>query len=481
MSDEPISNLPIITTPASGDLFVMVQAGVTSQLDYTNLITTLNGTYLPLAGGIMTGSLHMDGNAIFFNHSGDDVKISATTNFFNIEVNGRNFNYFDSVDTSLLITFAHAGEAIGDGFDINYDGRNGVMYSQHPQIELTVGSSTVESSVGFRVKHDDDLLDIMTFNADQEFTVKYFGNIELENNGAGTNIILSSNSDTQELELTGTLTFDSGNSSISGSSSDLILASSSDFIHTTSANFGDLILRTVRPFAGGLGNFKVQAFNDNSEIINYFNMNFEVDDATDGSEDSSVTISVYHNGLSEEIIGFNPHGNKELFVRNDIEFENNAVTGELILGTDTNDDLTYESRIVKTYSTQQTEILATTIETIDTDGEAEIADLAITKPTYPSGKILVAYHLLFIARVDAKSCDIIIKDNNVEVRRYSIDFPKKDIAATIDMSYIADVDGNNVTIFTDNASSVDPGDIDFIGTDTAVNGKVCRVETLEIG
>lgn len=52
-----LSALAAATSPVAGNLIYIVQAGVGKQLDYATLLTALGGSFLPLAGGTLTGAL----------------------------------------------------------------------------------------------------------------------------------------------------------------------------------------------------------------------------------------------------------------------------------------------------------------------------------------------------------------------------------------------------------------------------------------
>ena len=205
MSDEPISNLPVITVPASLDLFVMVQAGVTSQLDYSDLLSALTGEYLALAGGTMSGDIELNYNSLLFGSNGI-ITASSGDLILNTIVDLQ----FISEDTSPFFRFKGIGSDNGDGIFLCFESKD----TANDDIAVSGFASTiVDNTLGAEegdlrftvVTSGTEDTNVLGMNVNAEKEVFIYDNVRFNNLSTGNDPILTSNAATQQLTLTGDL------------------------------------------------------------------------------------------------------------------------------------------------------------------------------------------------------------------------------------------------------------------------------------
>ena len=306
MSDEPISNLPVITTPASGDLFALVQSGVTGQLDYDDLTTALNGLFLPLAGGTMTGDIQLGNNKLNFTDSTASIFSEDTDGA--IVIQGGGF-LFDALDTLHKTTYRSPNTGTGPIHLFDYQASNsiGETDTDYAGTFIFVHDATNGSESGyyeFVAKQGGSTQSIMGLNIKQNQEVFIENNIQIQNLGtAELDPTLSSNSTINELTVT-----------------------TKRVLHTTSETTWEKISKSAANTAFDiLGYDQIFGANDGAGVdVPYGGFRSFITDATAGSESAKIQFLVRNNGVTASALTLNEKGTGEVFVFNSLEFHNDS-------------------------------------------------------------------------------------------------------------------------------------------------------------
>lgn len=104
MAGVKISALPLIVTPAATDIFATVQAGVTYQVNGTQMGTL----FLPITGGTLTGNLILNGNPTAANQAANKAYVDATAQGITVQAACRL-----GTTGALTVTYANGASGVG--------------------------------------------------------------------------------------------------------------------------------------------------------------------------------------------------------------------------------------------------------------------------------------------------------------------------------------------------------------------------------
>jgi len=372
---------------ADGDILMAVDisdlssnpAGTSKGITATNLRAYMSALSLPLSGGTLTGSLAfnnplagadpvlsavssateqqlllsgglvfdntMGSNPILFSNS-DDQTLSLDGNLAmgsnNIEFAG-NTARINKVGSTLDIFCATGVKLIADGETSNtitiFSGRttNGIanftdVIARNDAAEDTRFfrrlTNVVDRSDG--IEKGDTVFEVIATGLATETLLLNgtTGNVVILTklqfqNPSGADPILSSDSSNKTLTLDGRLEFDN-----IGTGSDPVFFSNST-TRTLTAQMEEFEFFENTSTIGSINEIRMAALNSAAELTFYAQIDTNIADPTDGTEDGTIDFSTIVNGASTKILGLNMNMEKEVFIYDNIRFNNtlNSLSG----------------------------------------------------------------------------------------------------------------------------------------------------------
>jgi len=297
--------------------------GTSKGITATNLRAYMSALSLPLSGGTMTGDITMSGNnAINFDGTNGQIVFGGA------QLNLISTGNFTLASTSTGSTIKMLTEATSDSVVmLETQGKNSLnafkVTSQFETRWIDNTESSESSFIRFLTLKDGSPFEAMLMNFGNTGAVRINDNLEFLNLGGGSNPILSSNSPFQVLTLGGRLAFDN-----IGTGDDPVLFSNST-TKTLTAQMKEFEFFESTSTIGSINEIRMAALNSAAQLTFYAQMDTNIADPTDGTEDGTIDFSTIVNGVSTKILGLNTNIEKEVFIYDNIRFNNtfNSLSG----------------------------------------------------------------------------------------------------------------------------------------------------------
>lgn len=367
----------------------------------------------------LTGDLNLGDNKLNFTNAVGSIYTDDVEDELVLEGQGYLFNAQSSIHR---ITFRSPRTGAGPIHAFDYQASNSAAETEtdYANISIVVNNATDASEsayIQFDTIQDGSTESIIALNENQENELFIYdnirfnnlstgddpvltanstnqellltGNFAIENLGAGDDPVLSSDNDFQVLTLTGDfeptgrVIFDGDSSAVWGTGDDLRLDAFNDFILTGDGTTTNIEIRNERKTEGVLSEIKFIAKNSIDVDTEYASITAFVRNGVTPS--SRIEFKMQELGGEVIPMELNRNQKGEVFIKNDIEWQNNANNDQLKLTTDTDDDLTFEGgKIPAGVTTQYVEKKGAHQQTSGNSSDTLVlGNLTLTLPNRP--------------------------------------------------------------------------------------------------